>query len=297
MSGKVSVIIATRNRKEYLPKTLESFNNQSYRNFEILVVEDGSSYNQEESLKNLHLDFNLRYYYIENRGRAGARNYGIQHSDGEIILFFDDHSVPTHTLIEKHVKNHLKHACHGGLRGRIEYIQDYKSSIEYKKPRFFTNLKSILVQNDPIVQFGTHNLSIKRKILDKVGLLDEEFTLYGAEDQEFGIRIRKAGYRLGYLATALSFNVKIRKGTEETLRRAIESGKMAALLIKKHPEFKSKIGLHIMNKILYDRKKNRSFYMDFIENRICIEDVKHIKKSKFILYYYSTLDSLGFDSE
>ena len=292
MDKKVSVIIATYNRKEHLLNTLSCFNNQSYKNFEIVVVEDGSDYNQQNDIQNLKLNYKITYHYIKNKGRAGARNYGINNSNGEIILFFDDHSQPIQFLIEEHVKNHLKYKKHGGFRGRIEYSNDYTNKVDYLKPKLLANLHNIILRNNPIVNFGTHNLSVKRKITDVIGTLDEDFKLYGAEDQEIGIRIKKAGYKIGYLPRALCYNIRIQKNINETLNRAVESGKMAALLIKKHPEYKSQLGLNLLNKAMYDNKKNLHLYTDFIKKKINTEKVRATKKTKFILYYYSLIENL-----
>jgi len=292
MDTKVSVIIATHNRKAFLSKTLLSFNNQKYSNFEVIVIEDGSKYNQKHTIQNLNLNYKIKYYYIENRGRAGARNFGISNSNGEILLFFDDHSQPLPHLIEEHVRNHLKHNKYGGFRGRIESSDAYTSVANYRKPRFFENLHNIVVQNSPVINFGTHNLSVRREILEDVGTFDEEFTLYGAEDQEFGIRIKKAGYKLGYLPKALVYNIKIPKNTETTYNRAIESGKMAALLIKKHPEYKGKMGLNIFNRMLYANKRNYWLYTSFLKRKVKEEELKKVRKTKFIIYYYSMIEHL-----
>ena len=292
MNTEVSVIIATHNRKAFLSKTLLSFNNQNYSNFEVIVIEDGSKYNQKQIIQNLNLNYKIKYHYIENRGRAGARNFGISNSNGEILLFFDDHSQPVTYLIEEHVRNHLKHNKYGGFRGRIEYSDAYKSVVNYRKPRFFENLHNIVVQNSPIINFGTHNLSVRRKILEDVGTFDEEFTLYGAEDQEFGIRIKKAGYKLGYLPKALVYNIKIPKNTEATYNRAIESGKMAALLIKKHPEYKGKMGLNIFNNMIYKNDRNYHLYTDYLTKKVSDIDLKTKRKAKFIIYYFSMIEHL-----
>jgi len=292
MLKTVSVIIPTYNRRDYLLKTLLSFNNQSSNSFEVIVVDDGSDYNLSDTISFLQLNYPVTYYYINKQGRAGARNFGIKNSEGEIILFFDDHSQPYHTLMDEHIKSHYKLPGYGGLRGRVEYISEYLDDIKYIKPHFSTNFHNILFRNNPIVNFGTHNLSIKRCILNKTGLFDEDFKFYGAEDQEFGIRIKKAGYKLGYVPSALTLNIRIEKSKEEILHRAIESGKMAALLIKKHPEYMGQLGINFFNRLRYLNKRNLKIYKLFTGGEYSKVSSLNFKKLKFILYYFSLLENL-----
>lgn len=84
----VSVIIPTYNRPTFLKEAIESVANQSYKNIEILVIDDGSSYNYGHEICNKYV--NCNYYYKNNGGLSSARNYGIKKSKGEFIAFLDD---------------------------------------------------------------------------------------------------------------------------------------------------------------------------------------------------------------
>jgi len=291
MAQKVDVIIPTFNRSSHLLKTLFSFKDQSYSQFKIIVVNDGSIDDLSGEIRTIASHFQIVYHRIEHRGRAGARNHGLKHSDGQIVLFFDDHSQPCPNLIEEHVKNHMKYKKYGAFRGRIEYKTDYDSHIRYQKSRFLQDLHHKFYANNPIIDFGTHNLSVKREVLNAIGNFDENFTAYGAEDQEFGIRLRKAGFRIGYLQKALAYNIRIPKESKDTIWRAVESGKMAALLIKKHPRYRFSLGINLFNKILYDRKKNYKLYIDYFNKKKIPKDISINKKTKFIFYYYSFMEN------
>lgn len=87
-SPLVSVIIPTFNRSIYLLKAIESVANQTYQNIEILVVDDGSTFNYAESICNKFE--NCVYYYKINGGLSSARNFGISQAKGEFIAFLDD---------------------------------------------------------------------------------------------------------------------------------------------------------------------------------------------------------------
>lgn len=90
-SSKVSVIIPTYNRAHYLPATIESVLQQTFQDFEIIIVDDGSTDNTQEVLKPyLERSPNkIRYYYKENRGCASARNHGLEKANGKYIAFLD----------------------------------------------------------------------------------------------------------------------------------------------------------------------------------------------------------------
>ena len=86
----VSVIIPAYNVSKYLPDSLESVLEQTYHNFECLVVDDGSTDDTEQIvIKYAKSDRRVRYYKKENGGAASARNYGVVNAKGELIQFLD----------------------------------------------------------------------------------------------------------------------------------------------------------------------------------------------------------------
>lgn len=98
---KVSVIIPTFDREEYLEQAIGSVINQSYRNFEILVIDDGSLNNYAEAICNKYK--NCIYVYKENGGLSSARNYGIKNAKGAYIAFLDDDDYWRSDKLEKQV--------------------------------------------------------------------------------------------------------------------------------------------------------------------------------------------------
>lgn len=99
--GLASVVIPTRNRATYLKKALDSVYAQSYQNFEIIVVNDGST----DSTANIaeQYDTRLRYYGQPHQGVSAARNRGIAEAKGEIIAFLDDDDLFLPGRLEKGV--------------------------------------------------------------------------------------------------------------------------------------------------------------------------------------------------
>jgi len=101
LNSLVSVIIPTFNREEYLEQAIQSVINQSYRNFEILVIDDGSLNNYAEAICNKFK--NCFYVYKENGGLSSARNYGIKNAKGAYIAFLDDDDYWRSDKLEKQV--------------------------------------------------------------------------------------------------------------------------------------------------------------------------------------------------
>ena len=97
----VSVIIPTYNRETYLEQGIQSVINQSFRNFEILVIDVGSLNNYAEAICNKYK--NCIYVYKENGGLSSARNYGIKNAKGAYIAFLDDDDYWRSDKLEKQV--------------------------------------------------------------------------------------------------------------------------------------------------------------------------------------------------
>ena len=92
----ISVVIATFNRAKFLPETIDSILAQSFQDFELIVVDDGSSDNTRQVVE--HYGARVRYLQQPNRGPSAARNLGVEHAKAPWIAFqdSDDLSLPDH---------------------------------------------------------------------------------------------------------------------------------------------------------------------------------------------------------
>lgn len=94
-----SVIIPAYNRADFLPKTIGSVQKQTFRNFEVLVIDDGSKDNSGEIVQEISArDKRIEYHYKENGERGAARNHGVKIAKGKYLLFFDsdDEMLPNY---------------------------------------------------------------------------------------------------------------------------------------------------------------------------------------------------------
>lgn len=87
-----SIIVPTYNRADLIAKTIYSLLKQNYSNFEIIIVDDGSTDNTESIISNIR-DVKLKYYKIQNAERGAARNAGVQKATGDYINFFDSDDI------------------------------------------------------------------------------------------------------------------------------------------------------------------------------------------------------------
>ena len=117
----VSLIIPTYGREEALRDTLKDAIAQDYADFEILVVDQTPRHETatEELLTELSNINKIKWFRLDWASLPGARNYGVRHSTGEIIIFIDDDVQLTHNYITSHVKNFQGHIEIGAVAGRV----------------------------------------------------------------------------------------------------------------------------------------------------------------------------------
>jgi GT2 family glycosyltransferase len=191
MSQIISVVIPVHNRVDYLVKCIESIENSEYKSYEIIIVDDASTFAIKELLNN-----GIKYYRLDSQsGPAAARNYGAANAKGKILLFLDsDITVNVDTL------------------GRIVEVFETKPEIaavfgsydsQPFEPDFLSQYKNLV--HHFVHQNGNKNAStfwagcgaIKKEVFSKIGGFDEEkFKTSSIEDIELGYRLKNNGYKI-----------------------------------------------------------------------------------------------------
>jgi glycosyltransferase involved in cell wall biosynthesis len=185
---KVSVIIPTHNRADLLQSAISSVLNQTFNEFEIIVIDDHST----DSTSSVVAGFNdQRIKYIQNKGKNGpsvARNLGINNARGEYIAFLDDDDEWLPAKLEKQtgiLDVSPKKVC--GIYSRPLLI-DKRTGKTFSEnsgfPQLKGNLLSQLLIKNPI---HTCTLVVRKKCLDQIGLFDE--TMRYMEDRDLWIRL------------------------------------------------------------------------------------------------------------
>lgn len=213
--GLVSVIVPCYNYGHFLPETLNSVLNQTYLNWECIIVNDGSSDDTQSISRNyITIDRRFTYVYQHNKGLSSARNAGINNSQGEFIQLLD-----ADDLIE-----------HQKIQHQVDYLQDNADvDIVYSNTKFFVNnLSNVIEENENmfcvsgqgeslISRVLEKNITVvsaplfRKKIIEKIGVFDEK--LDAVEDYDFWLRCALNGCRFQYHIFKDSATL-IRKGHE-----------------------------------------------------------------------------------
>ena len=187
----VSVIIPTFNHANFLPFALQSLIDQTYRDFEVLVIDDGSIDGSAEIVKDYcSKDPRFSYYYQENKGRSAARNYGLEMARGKYITFLDSDDVYLPEKIEKQVQVLDTDPQIGWVYCLYSYMNEQGALLDIKTRdySFAGNIyPDIIFFKGNIVT--TPGVMLRRALLEKAGLFDEKMDI--CEDLDLWRRISK----------------------------------------------------------------------------------------------------------
>ena len=236
---KVSIIIPVKNAEKTLPLLLDSLMNQTYKPYEVIVVDDGSTDKSPQIAKK----YGVKILYTNGtKGPNYARNLGVKHAQGEIIVFTDADCVPKDDWIENIVKEFNSNNEIVAVSGSTyAYNKDnfwsrfLENSILTPTPKYF---KKIILSEDfkPPTIVATCNFAVRREVFQKIGLFDPSFKYYGSDDMDFVYRILKK--RAGKIICSpepIVFHVH-RTSPIKILRRYFQYGMGFSLFKKKHPE-------------------------------------------------------------
>lgn len=198
ISKKVSVIVPCYNQSQFLGEALQSILDQTYQNWECIIVDDGSP-DDTENVAQIYCiqDSRIKYIYQKNGGLSGARNFGIQNASGDFILTLDADDKYDPTFIEKGVSILSKNQEIGVVSS---WILRFKGSKEICviKP----NGKTI---GDFLFQNAANGTSLfRKKCWEAVGGYDEKMKK-GYEDWDFYIRVCAYGWNVHIIQEILFF--------------------------------------------------------------------------------------------
>ncbi|AAL80893.1 glycosyl transferase [Pyrococcus furiosus DSM 3638] len=187
----VSVIIPTHNRAKLLKRAIISVLNQTFEDFEIIVVDDASSDNTPNIIESIK-DSRIRYIRLEkNSGAPTARNIGIKKARGKFIALLDDDDEWLPRKLEVQVKkfNELEKKF-GVVYGGFYYVSQQNERIIGKRlPRFRGNVYGELLKENFI---GSPTVLIRRECFKKAGLFDPK--LPSSQDWDMWVRIARYYY-------------------------------------------------------------------------------------------------------
>ncbi len=201
--GKVSVIIPSFNGRAYIEEAVRSAVNQTYKNTEIIVIDDGSTDDTREIIQNIQKEHpHITYLYQENAGLSAARNTGIKNASGEYIALLDSDDMFLPEKLEKQVAYLQKHpecdVVYCGIWHFYEHTPHEMHDLQYQYYSKEQVLPQLLKKNfiNPL------SIVARKNVFEKYGAFDLSFKK--SEDWECWLRWAYAGVRIHFIAEKLA---------------------------------------------------------------------------------------------
>ncbi len=239
----VSIIITTYNHGHFIRDAIESALNQSYKNIEILIIDDGSTDNTNEIVEAYHT---VKYIYQDNKGLSAARNTGIEKSSGDFVLFLDADDFLYTDGIKLNIEILAKNTSIAFVSGSYKYVDINKNEEESISHQVDGNHFQRLVLSNYI---GMHGAVLYRKNIIEKCLYDT--SLKSSEDYDLYLRITKdhkvihhSGYIAAYrrVGNSMSSNIPLMLKTtlrvlDKNLKYELSNDKIEKLYIRSKNNF------------------------------------------------------------
>ena len=197
-----SIIIPLYNRPQEIDELLATLTKQTYMQFEVLVIEDGSVHDAKEIVAKYKDRLDVHYFFKQNAGQGFARNYGFERARGDYFIIFDSDCLIPADYLET-VRDYLfehKLDAYGGPDAAHSSFSPVQKAISYAMTSPFTT-GGIRGNKKHVGQFHprSFNMGVSREVWEKVGGFI--LTRLG-EDIEYSIRIHEHGFKIGLIPAA-----------------------------------------------------------------------------------------------
>jgi len=257
----ISVILPVYNRGFMLEMVLKSLLNQTYDDYEIVLVDDGSTDNTAEIAARFP---EVRYFYRDShsdKSSSATRNKAIRESKGEVLYFTDSDVICPPNLLETHAYWHNKHPK---IIVQSQLVRIINLNDAYTEPYSKLHYSR--------AYFDTAAVSVRRKWFDKAGGFDSKTLPHGWEDLELGLRMTKLKLkvkRLNNKAYVWHYEGDYSKECiHKYFEKRVREGEQGLNFYRKHPTFEVKMMVMVspfffwLGKHLYNEKylKSDAFY-------------------------------------
>ncbi len=262
---KISVIIPTYNRKDFILEAIKSIQTQTINVDEIIVVDDGSDDGTKDLIKNL----DIKYIYQKNSGVSSARNLGIKNAKNSWIAFLDSDDTWNETKCEKQIDFHKNNP--DVLISHTNELWVRNNKIINQKKHQQKPSGHCFLENIPSCKIGPSTVFLHKEIFNDVGLFDE--TLKVCEDYDLWLRVSKK-YEIGYLDEQLITKNAGHDNQLSFTTFAIDTYRIEALEKHINSNFKTEVVGELINKcnlLLKGAKKhNNKDIIDKYEAKLTI---------------------------
>jgi glycosyltransferase involved in cell wall biosynthesis len=230
-----SVIIPVYNRPQEVREILSSLTTQSFKDFEVIVVEDGSAIRSEAIVDIFRHQLRIEYFYKPNTGPGPTRNFGFTHAKGSYFVVFDSDCILPPDYFQVIVNSLREHEwdAWGGPDRAHENFTLKQRAMGYTMSSILTT-GGIRGGRKRVGWFQprSFNMGISRKVYEVTqGFKFDRF----AEDIEFSIRMRKSGFKVGLIEEAFVYH-KRRTDFRQFFRQVYNFGRGRALVGRQYPE-------------------------------------------------------------
>ena len=232
---KYSIIVPVYNRPDEVDELLQSLCQQSLRNFEVVIVEDGSKTPCKDVCDKYAGILDLHYYFKENSGPGQSRNYGVERARGEWVIVLDsDVVLPADYLVnvDRAIDSCADIAAWGGPDASHPSFTPVQKAISYSMTSFFTTggIRGGKAKLDKFYP-RSFNMGIRRDVYQQLGGFTK---MRFGEDIDFSYRIVEAGHRPQLFPDAWVWH-KRRTDFRKFFRQVYNSGIARINLEKRHP--------------------------------------------------------------
>ncbi|GIL23649.1 MAG: glycosyl transferase [Bacteroidota bacterium] len=229
---RYSIIIPVYNRPHEVEELLSSLTQQTYKDFEVLLIEDGSERTSREVYERYASVLSITYFFKPNSGPGPSRNFGFERARGEYLVVFDSDCVIPETYfesVEKFMHSQPVDAWGGPDRGRADFTP-LQQAMAYTMASIFTT-GGIRGGREKGFQPRSFNMGISRTVFTSTkGFVFDRF----AEDIELSIRMRKQGFQVVLIPDAFVYH-KRRATLKDFFRQVSNFGKGRVLVGRAHP--------------------------------------------------------------
>lgn len=264
---KVSVIVPTYNRADLLRETIDSILNQTFKDFELIIVDNYSTDDTEKVIKS-YKDKRIRYFKNHNNGIVAVnRNFAIKKSKGEYIALCDDDDLWLPQKLEKQLLEFEKGeqiglVCTNGFS--FDETGEHRKMLKSMSGYF--SFEDLLINNTIICP----SVMVKKSVLEDVGIFDESREIFTGEDYELWLRIAKK-YKIRYLGTPL---VKYRTHAGALNKTYLDGDKI--LKVSKEI-YKKLLDKEIIDIELYERLMERLDYKNLVLKLVNNDDAMNLE--------------------
>lgn len=185
---KVSVVVPCYNDEVYIQETIDSILRQTFKDFEVIIVDDGSNQATKKKLASIQND-KIGILTQENMGLSAARNTGFKAAKGIYVLTIDSDDTLDASFLEKAISILDKDQNIGAVSSHCTIFTDNHKIIDYHRPKG-GDISNFLFDNNS-VSFAL----IRKSVWEKVGGYDEKM-IHGFEDWEFWVAMTKRGFEV-----------------------------------------------------------------------------------------------------